>query len=72
VQFGVGAIAAPVVGALGSDALAMAVVVAAGMLGALTVLLFVVRPNGFDELDAIALPMEGAAVVERPVVAVAH
>jgi hypothetical protein len=45
VQFGVGALAAPLVGALGSDSVAMAVVVAIGMLGSLSVLLLVVRPS---------------------------
>jgi DHA1 family bicyclomycin/chloramphenicol resistance-like MFS transporter len=44
VQFGVGALAAPVVGALGSDRVAMAVVVLGGTASALAVLLAVVRP----------------------------
>jgi DHA1 family bicyclomycin/chloramphenicol resistance-like MFS transporter len=44
VQFGVGALAAPLVGILGTDAVAMAIVIAAGMLSAITVLLLVVRP----------------------------
>jgi DHA1 family bicyclomycin/chloramphenicol resistance-like MFS transporter len=44
VQFGVGALAAPLVGILGTDAVAMAVVIAGGMLSAITVLLLVVRP----------------------------
>jgi DHA1 family bicyclomycin/chloramphenicol resistance-like MFS transporter len=44
VQFGVGALAAPLVGVLGTGALAMAAVVALGMALAVTVLLLVVRP----------------------------
>ncbi len=44
VQFGVGALAAPLVGTLGTGAVAMSVVIAAGMLSAVTVLLLVVRP----------------------------
>jgi MFS transporter, DHA1 family, multidrug resistance protein len=42
-QFGVGAIAAPLVGALGSTSLAMAVIIASGIFGALAALVFVVR-----------------------------
>jgi DHA1 family bicyclomycin/chloramphenicol resistance-like MFS transporter len=45
VQFGVGAVAAPVVGLLGTGSVAMAVVVAGGMVAAMTVLLVVVRPG---------------------------
>ncbi|HEV7964080.1 MAG TPA: multidrug effflux MFS transporter [Actinoplanes sp.] len=44
VQFGVGALAAPLVGILGTDAVAMAIVIAGGMLSAITMLLLVVRP----------------------------
>jgi DHA1 family bicyclomycin/chloramphenicol resistance-like MFS transporter len=44
VQFGVGALAAPLVGILGVGATAMALVVAGGMLAANAVLLLVVRP----------------------------
>ena len=60
VQFGVGAIAAPLVGMLGVGALAMAVVVFGGMLAATLVCFLVVRPH--------RLPAER---VEQ-VVAVAH
>jgi DHA1 family bicyclomycin/chloramphenicol resistance-like MFS transporter len=45
VQFGVGAVAAPVVGLLGTGSVAMAVVVAGGMVAAMIVLLVVVRPG---------------------------
>jgi MFS transporter, DHA1 family, multidrug resistance protein len=44
VQFGVGALAAPLVGLLGVGAVAMALVVAGGMLAANVVLMAVVRP----------------------------
>jgi DHA1 family bicyclomycin/chloramphenicol resistance-like MFS transporter len=44
VQFGVGALIAPAVGALGAGALAMAAVVAASMVAALVVFLATVRP----------------------------
>lgn len=45
VQFGVGAVAAPMVGVLGNGSVAMAVVVAAGMVTSLVVLIIVVRPG---------------------------
>jgi len=44
VQFGVGALAAPLVGILGVGATAMALVVAGGMVAAILVLVLVVRP----------------------------
>lgn len=44
-QFGVGAVTAPLVGALGATALAMAVVMAAALLAGLGCLLLVVRPG---------------------------
>jgi DHA1 family bicyclomycin/chloramphenicol resistance-like MFS transporter len=44
VQFGVGAVIAPAVGALGATALAMAVVVAGNMVVALAVFMFTTRP----------------------------
>jgi DHA1 family bicyclomycin/chloramphenicol resistance-like MFS transporter len=51
VQFGVGGLAAPVVGLLGNDAAAMAAVIAAGLLCALVVLFRVVRPERLEESD---------------------
>ncbi|AEV84237.1 transporter [Actinoplanes sp. SE50] len=60
VQFGVGALAAPLVGVLGVGAVAMAVVVFAGMLAATLVCLLVVRPH--------RLPVEDA----EPAIAVVH
>nr|MDT0656707.1 multidrug effflux MFS transporter [Micromonospora sp. DSM 115978] len=48
VQFGVGAIAAPVVGLLGNGGVAMALVIAGGMVCALAVLIVVVRPAKLD------------------------
>lgn len=44
VQFGVGALAAPLVGLIGTGAVAMAVVIAGGMMAANVVLLLVARP----------------------------
>lgn len=52
VQFGVGALAAPLVGVLGTGAVAMAVVVAGGMVAATAVLLVVVRPARLAELGS--------------------
>jgi DHA1 family bicyclomycin/chloramphenicol resistance-like MFS transporter len=60
VQFGVGALAAPLVGVLGVGEVAMAVVVFGGMLSATLVCFLVVRPH--------RLPVHQPA----PVVAVAH
>ncbi|WBC17987.1 multidrug effflux MFS transporter [Micromonospora sp. WMMA1998] len=60
VQFGVGAVAAPLVGVLGTGAVAMALVVAGGMVAALAVLLLVVRPARLADLEP------------APVVVVAH
>jgi DHA1 family bicyclomycin/chloramphenicol resistance-like MFS transporter len=51
VQFGVGAAVSPLVGVLGNDAIAMAVVVAAGQLVALAVLVTVVRPWTLADLE---------------------
>ncbi|GAB3059282.1 multidrug effflux MFS transporter [Micromonospora schwarzwaldensis] len=51
VQFGVGAVAAPLVGVLGTGAVAMALVVAGGMVAALVVLLVVVRPARLADLE---------------------
>jgi DHA1 family bicyclomycin/chloramphenicol resistance-like MFS transporter len=45
VQFGIGALAAPLVGLLGVGAVAMALVVAGGMVAASAVLMVVVRPS---------------------------
>lgn len=58
VQFGLGAIAAPLVGMLGNGSVAMAIVVAGGMLTAFGVLVWVVRPTRLDELE----PPTAAAV----------
>ena len=60
VQFGVGALAAPLVGLLGVGAVAMALVVAGGMVAANAVLMLVVRPW--------RLPLKAA----EPVPAAAH
>jgi DHA1 family bicyclomycin/chloramphenicol resistance-like MFS transporter len=62
VQFGVGALAAPLVGVLGNDSVGMALVVAGSMLTAMIVLVAVVRPR--------QLPAEEETL--EPAVAVAH
>ena len=60
VQFGVGALTAPLVGLLGTGSLAMTGVVAGGLLTSLAVLLLVVRPHRLPTPEP------------EPVVAVAH
>ncbi|WP_446220725.1 multidrug effflux MFS transporter [Micromonospora sp. IBHARD004] len=55
VQFGVGALAAPLVGVLGTGAVAMALVVAGGMVAAMAVLLVVVRPARLADLEPDAV-----------------
>jgi DHA1 family bicyclomycin/chloramphenicol resistance-like MFS transporter len=62
VQFGVGALAAPLVGVLGNDSIGMALVVAGSMLTAMIVLVAVIRPR--------QLPVDEEAL--EPAVAVAH
>ncbi|WP_173054277.1 multidrug effflux MFS transporter [Phytohabitans houttuyneae] len=57
IQFGVGAVAAPMVGVLGNGRVAMAVVVLAGMLAATAVLLAVVRPARLAVIDTAAVPV---------------
>jgi DHA1 family bicyclomycin/chloramphenicol resistance-like MFS transporter len=54
VRFGIGAIAAPFVGVLGNDSIAMAVVVLASTALATTVLLVLVRPGRLDEHGGVA------------------
>jgi MFS transporter, DHA1 family, multidrug resistance protein len=53
VQFGVGAVAAPMVGVLGNGRVAMAVVVLAGMTAATAVLVAVVRPNRLVAVEPV-------------------
>lgn len=55
VQFGIGALAAPMVGLLGTGSVAMAVVVAGGMVAATAVMLLVVRPARLGQLDPAAV-----------------
>lgn len=57
VQFGLGALAAPVVGVLGNGAVAMAAVVAGGMVIAFTVLVGVVRPARLARVEAVPAPV---------------
>jgi DHA1 family bicyclomycin/chloramphenicol resistance-like MFS transporter len=55
VQFGVGAVAAPMVGVLGNGSVAMAVVVLGGMVSATAVLLAVVRPHRLVAVEPVPL-----------------
>ncbi len=50
-QFGMGAVISPVVGLLGNDAVAMATVIAGGLVVALFVLVVVVRPWQLEDLE---------------------
>ena len=59
VQFGVGALAAPLVGVLGTGATGMALVIAGGMVAANVVLLLVVRPWQLP-VEAVAPPVAAA------------
>jgi DHA1 family bicyclomycin/chloramphenicol resistance-like MFS transporter len=56
VQFGIGALAAPLVGLLGVGAVAMALVVAAGLVAASAVLVLVVRPRQLPVTAAETAP----------------
>jgi MFS transporter, DHA1 family, multidrug resistance protein len=56
VQFGTGAAISPVVGLLGNDSVAMAGVIAGGLLLSLLVLVFVVRPWRLPDLEPAAVP----------------
>jgi MFS transporter, DHA1 family, multidrug resistance protein len=57
VQFGTGALISPVVGVLGNDSVAMATVIAGGLLLSLLVLLVVVRPWRLADLEPAAVPV---------------
>jgi MFS transporter, DHA1 family, multidrug resistance protein len=60
-QFGVGAVAAPLVGALGTTALAMGIVITGGMVLAAAVLFLVVRPGRSDPSIEVDLESVGLA-----------
>jgi len=51
-QFGIGALTAPLVGALGATAIAMAAVMAASVFAALASMLFIVRAADLDAIDS--------------------
>jgi DHA1 family bicyclomycin/chloramphenicol resistance-like MFS transporter len=55
VQFGVGGLAAPLVGLLGNDATAMATVIAVAAVAALAVLLLLVRPHHLESPSHLAV-----------------
>jgi DHA1 family bicyclomycin/chloramphenicol resistance-like MFS transporter len=57
VQFGTGALISPVVGVLGNDSVAMATVIAGGLLLSLLVLLVVVRPWQLADLEPAPVPV---------------
>ncbi|MEV4411375.1 multidrug effflux MFS transporter [Catellatospora sp. NPDC049609] len=57
VQFGVGAVAAPMVGVLGADAVAMSTVVLAGMAAALLIAVPVVRAARFADAPVVPEPV---------------
>ncbi|MGH3843410.1 MAG: multidrug effflux MFS transporter [Pseudonocardiaceae bacterium] len=59
IQFGTGAVVAPLVGALGNDATAMGAVVATAMALALAMLVLVVRPWRLAGLDVLAPVLAG-------------
>jgi DHA1 family bicyclomycin/chloramphenicol resistance-like MFS transporter len=64
VQFGVGALVSPVVGVLGNNALAMALVIAVGVLLATLVLVLVARPwrlAGVAEREVVLVPVDLSA-----------
>jgi MFS transporter, DHA1 family, multidrug resistance protein len=52
VQFGIGALSAPLVGVIGTGSVAMAVVIVGGMLAAIIVLLVVARPEELTDIDS--------------------
>jgi MFS transporter, DHA1 family, multidrug resistance protein len=56
VQFGIGAVTAPLVGVLGAGSVAMAVVIAGCVAAAAAVLLAVVRPAGLAPTDGAVVP----------------
>ncbi|MEV4532756.1 multidrug effflux MFS transporter [Asanoa sp. NPDC049518] len=63
VQFGTGAVAAPLVGVLGNDGVAMATVVAGGMVAATLALVLVARPHRMTdpEITPVAVPEPAVA-----------
>jgi DHA1 family bicyclomycin/chloramphenicol resistance-like MFS transporter len=69
VQFGTGALAAPLVGVFGNGALAMATVVAGGMVAATLALLLIARPHKMTDPDAEPTTTPLAAADAVPVAA---
>jgi DHA1 family bicyclomycin/chloramphenicol resistance-like MFS transporter len=62
VQFGVGALVSPLVGVLGNNAVAMATIVAGGLLLSTLVLVVVVRPWRLTDVEPSAVAVEVAGV----------
>jgi MFS transporter, DHA1 family, multidrug resistance protein len=62
VQFGVGAIVSPLVGVLGNNAVAMATIVAGGLVLSTLVLVLVVRPWQLPDVEPSAATLEAAVV----------
>jgi len=62
VQFGVGALVSPLVGVLGNNAVAMATIVAGGLVLSTLVLVVVVRPWRLPDMEPSAVALEAAVV----------
>ncbi|WP_379658993.1 multidrug effflux MFS transporter [Pseudonocardia yunnanensis] len=62
VQFGVGALVSPLVGVLGNNAIAMAIIVAGGLVLSTLVLVVVVRPWRLPDMEPSAVALEAAVV----------
>jgi DHA1 family bicyclomycin/chloramphenicol resistance-like MFS transporter len=62
VQFGVGALVSPLVGVLGNNAVAMATIVAGGLVLSTLVLVVVVRPWLLPDMEPSAVALEAAVV----------
>ncbi|HEY4419604.1 MAG TPA: multidrug effflux MFS transporter [Pseudonocardia sp.] len=62
VQFGVGALVSPLVGVLGNNAVAMATIVAGGLVLSTLVLVVVVRPWRLPDMEPSAVGLEAAVV----------
>jgi DHA1 family bicyclomycin/chloramphenicol resistance-like MFS transporter len=62
VQFGVGALVSPLVGVLGNNAVAMATIIAGGLVLSTLVLVVVVRPWRLPDMEPSAVALEAAVV----------
>jgi MFS transporter, DHA1 family, multidrug resistance protein len=62
VQFGVGALVSPLVGVLGNNAVAMAIIVAGGLVLSTLVLVVVVRPWRLPDMEPSAVALDAVVV----------